>query len=354
MPDNRAYRTREEMNRQKRIQARKKKMRAKRRRQRQIRFVVNLVAVLVILTIAVAGFMKIVSNTMKDKAEEETTKEIVQETTINEELEEVKEHISQEANVNIIDFSEKDYKYDCKDTEVLNTLKKLAETDDIIKFIYENSRAYTEDCLASVAYNQEKRDFIVNYPVEVKKKQSKVTSVSGHYKKDEFPMLIQWDDVWGYYPYGEDVIGISGCGPTCLSMIAVALTGDESMTPTYMADMATEKGYYIEGAGTTWDYFRKGVYEVGLSSRTIDLDESLMKNALDSGKYIVLSLKPGTFTRVGHYIVVYGYEDGRFLIRDPNSIIRSYKTYSFDELKNQIKNIIVNMIHQDLMYGSGL
>lgn len=40
----------------------------------------------------------------------------------------------------------------------------------------------------------------------------------------EIPALIQWDERWGYAPYGsETIIAVSGCGPTALSMVISGL-----------------------------------------------------------------------------------------------------------------------------------
>ena len=47
------------------------------------------------------------------------------------------------------------------------------------------------------------------------------------------PLFLQWDPRWGYTEYGEDsFLGLSGCGPTCLSMVLYYLTGDKSLTKT--------------------------------------------------------------------------------------------------------------------------
>jgi hypothetical protein len=50
---------------------------------------------------------------------------------------------------------------------------------------------------------------------------------------------------------------------------------------------------------------------------------------------------PGIFTTGGHYIVIYDYDkdSGEFIIKDPNSIIRTNTTYKLEAFKEQIKNI---------------
>ena len=41
---------------------------------------------------------------------------------------------------------------------------------------------------------------------------------------DNIPLLIQWDKRWAYTHYGDEIVGTAGCGPTCLSMVAIGLT----------------------------------------------------------------------------------------------------------------------------------
>ena len=62
--------------------------------------------------------------------------------------------------------------------------------------------------------------------------------------------------------------------------------------------------------------------------------------ALDDGKILIVSVKPGAFTERGHIIVIKGYDNnGNFLINDPNSIVNTNKAWSYDELKNDLRKI---------------
>lgn len=246
--------------------------------------------------------------------------------------------VSENSYVSSLNFSSKDYVFDCS-KEILDEVAKKAKNNDTIKFIYENYKAYPEHILKSVSVNNELVDFAIKYPVEVKKTHERITSVDDIYKKGEVPLFIQWDDRWGYYRYGDDVIGTSGCGPTCLSMVVVAITGRTQYTPTAIADFAMENNYYYNGAGTTWTLFSEGVKKLGLKVRTLGLSEQSMSTAIKNEEYLILSMGPGIFTKEGHYIVIYDYKDGKFAVKDPNSEIRSNTTYSFDEISSQIKNI---------------
>jgi predicted double-glycine peptidase len=48
---------------------------------------------------------------------------------------------------------------------------------------------------------------------------------------------------------------------------------------------------------------------------------------------------PGDFTTTGHFIVLTGYDGQGFIINDPNSEENSEKIWTYQQLKNQIKNL---------------
>ncbi len=295
--------------------------RKRRQKQQRIKAVLVMGLMLTVLVISAVGIFKLLST---DKELEIVNSPV--ENNVN------------EVNISELKFSKEDYIYTC-DEEILEELSLKIGSDEKIKFVYENYKAYPEDVLNALAKNSELIDFAIKYPFEVKKEHSSYVDVSSEYVKGEVPLFIQWDDRWSYYSYGDDVIGTTGCGPTCLSMVVVGLTGKTQYTPIAIADFAMSENYYSVGAGTAWSLFNEGVKKLGLDVRTVGLSETSMAAALNSGELLVISVGPGIFTSQGHYIVVYKYENGKFYVKDPNSKLRSNTAYAFDEFSDQIKNI---------------
>ena len=141
---------------------------------------------------------------------------------------------------------------------------------------------------------------------------------------------------WGYQTYGSSTIAVSGCAPVCLSMAASYLTGDASITPYRVAQYAANAGYYVPGQGTSWSLLTEGASAFGISCRQLSLDEAQINAALDAGHPVICSMSPGDFTTEGHFIVLYGRTADGYLVRDPNSISRSEKTWTYDRLSGQI------------------
>ena len=155
----------------------------------------------------------------------------------------------------------------------------------------------------------------------------------------EIPYLIQYDTRWAYHAYGSSVMGITACGPTCLSMAAIGLTGDAGLTPARIADWAEDAGYYVDGAGTAWSLFTDGAAQLGLRSEAIAADEDGMKSRLDAGEVLIASMLPGDFTTSGHFVVIVDHGLFGFNVYDPNSISLSSRAWSFDKLEPQIAQL---------------
>lgn len=206
------------------------------------------------------------------------------------------------------------------------------------KAILENPDGYPDYLLEALEKNPELLDFAKGYPEAEKKAVGGITSQE---ENEAYPLFLQWDSRWGYAEYGEDVIGLSGCAPTCLSMVVFGLSRDKSATPDYFARYSMEQGYYVQGTGTSWELLTNLPKQFSVTGRQLGLDEEAMKNHLKKGHMIICSMRPGDFTTTGHFIVLYGYQDGGFMVHDPNSRIRSSQLWDFDTLKGQIKNLWV-------------
>ena len=157
-------------------------------------------------------------------------------------------------------------------------------------------------------------------------------------KKEPYPLFIQWDRRWGFVPYGDDTIGLSGCAPASLSMVLYSLTRDESATPDAIAAYSTENGYYVYGTGTAWELMTDIPEQYPVTAQQLIPTEEELRQHLDQGHMFIFSMGPGDFTEHGHLIVVYDYDDTGFLVNDPFSHANSEKTWTYQVLQGQIKN----------------
>ena len=219
--------------------------------------------------------------------------------------------------------------------EIQTRLKNLADRYPEFQTIYDHMDQYPEALLNNLCCNPNMLDFALGY-----QENYDTTSVTFEASElDGIPLFIQWDKRWGYDAYGNDVIGLSGCGPTCLSMIVIGLTKNQEATPDKLADYATEHGYYEQNSGTKWSFMDEVAAVYGVQGYYIYLSKDNMQEELSQGHPLVCAMRSGDFTSQGHFIVIAGMEGDKFLVHDPNSIERSQQLWDYDTLQYQISAI---------------
>ena len=187
--------------------------------------------------------------------------------------------------------------------------------------------------------NPETEKFVWEYPL--KKDLEVDIDLSEYIGCDKVPLLLQWDPRWGYVEYTGKVMGLSGCGPTCLSMVCIYLLDDAKYTPKYIAAFAEENGYCSPGSGSFWTLISEGGVQLGLDVQEIPLVENRIIQNLQQGNPIICNVKEGFFTTTGHYIVMTEYADGYVKVNDPNSVIKSEQVWKLTEVMEQIRNLWV-------------
>ena len=102
-----------------------------------------------------------------------------------------------------------------------------------------------------------------------------------------------------------------------------------------------EIGTYLSDTGTTWDLMEKGPGQMGFQSWQMkSWSASAILQELESGHPVICSMKEGTFTTQGHFIVLAGVaEDGKVLVNDPNSKVRTQTEWDAQELLDQTKGM---------------
>lgn len=187
--------------------------------------------------------------------------------------------------------------------------------------------------------NPETEEFVLHYPLKKEKKYS--INLDEYENCEEVPLFLQWDERWGYTKYGDTMMGLSGCGPTCLSMVCVYLLDDTSYNPRYVADFSENSGYCVPGNGSAWSLISEGGKQLGLNVIEIPLDEKRISENLTIGNPIICIMGPGDFTTTGHFIVLTDYIDGKLKVNDPNSKTNSEQLWDFDDIQSQIRNLWV-------------
>lgn len=194
------------------------------------------------------------------------------------------------------------------------------------------------DIVALLDKNAETRDFVQNYNQKKDAPPSEEPLVLNG--EALVPRLVQWDERWGYQPYGPGCMALNGCGPTCMSMVIAGLTGDTSATPYRLAVYATEHGLIDQKRGaTSWALMTRAAKDWGLTVTSAPPSEELIKQELNAGHPIICRMGPGAFTNGGHFIVLTSYLDGYITLNDSFSIENSSKFWLYSDIADQISQI---------------
>ncbi len=159
------------------------------------------------------------------------------------------------------------------------------------------------------------------------------------WRKGSVPQLYQTDPAWAGEPYAGSTVEEAGCGPTCLAMVYVCLTGKADFDPASLCAFSEREGY-VSGGETSWLLMSEGARRLGLASEEVPADAAQVAAALEAGKPVICSVAPGDFTTTGHFIVLAGLNaDGRLIVHDPNSAERTAQTWDMQTVLNQCRGI---------------
>lgn len=197
--------------------------------------------------------------------------------------------------------------------------------------------AWPEELRELLRKNPETENFVLNYPFL--KDAEQTIDLSEYADCTQVPHLFQWDTRWGYTQYGDKVMGLTGCGPTSLSMVCIYLLRDTGLTPKYVAQFSEENGYYTKGFGSNWTLISEGGEKLGLDVTVLPLSWEVVKSHLEKGNPVICVFGPGDFTDSGHFAVMVEAVDGMVRILDPNSQENTDQLWDFDQIADQIQNL---------------
>ncbi|WP_394018107.1 C39 family peptidase [Anaerococcus cruorum] len=217
--------------------------------------------------------------------------------------------------------------------DIIKNVEKYAQKDPKARWVYDNFFNITNVEAYLTGNDPDTIEFVYNMNHNITDFPNKPGPSLDLGRKT--PLYLQWDNRWAYNELGQRNIGISGCGPTSTAMVLSRLKNDPSITPDKIANDAKN---YMSSEGISWAFFPDEAKKYNLTSKDIPLDEKEMIEALKKGPLIV-SVSRGYFTLFGHIFVIDSYENGKFLINDPNSVKNSMRPWSFEEINNQTAHI---------------
>ena len=193
---------------------------------------------------------------------------------------------------------------------------------------------YPEDIKKMLVLNDETEEFVTQYPAKI------VHYIPDGHDLNEFknctspPLLMQWDTRWGYMKYDDNVFGLTGSAPTCLSMVSIYVLQNVSMTPVFIASFSRNGGC----EKLPEKLLSQGARSMGMNVVEVPRNNPRLREAVqEKGSAVICMLRSQTMSQ---FIVIRNVDkDGNYLINDPASKKRSDTAYSFADLNKDIKRI---------------
>ncbi len=155
---------------------------------------------------------------------------------------------------------------------------------------------------------------------------------------NELTHFMQNDPLWKETQYSSinknsQTIGNSGCGPTSL---AIALSGyGVKAKPPEVASLAVAGGHRQANGGTLWSMFADIAPKFGHRATKVNYDEVV--KALAAGNLVIASMRPGDYTKGGHFICVRDHDPFAKLFYTVDPISRVRCSCTEDVIKGQAK-----------------
>lgn len=133
------------------------------------------------------------------------------------------------------------------------------------------------------------------------------------------PLILQTDERWAQNSYGtgeDNTLAQNGCAILSLTMVLSYFEKKEA-TPYDILSWA-HNNYFVTGQGTAWQIFSDFANHYQLQYHDLGNDFQTASKYLQQKIPVIVSVKPGRFTEVGHIMVLGAQQNNQVLVLDPN------------------------------------
>jgi len=189
--------------------------------------------------------------------------------------------------------------------------------NDKLSWIAANADQYSDTSMLELALNEPASiDFVAAYPSSDKTAELYGDSVTA----GSAPLLYDWDTRWGNVDYAGSALGVTGSGPTALSLAYMGLTGSTDKTAADIASLVTTDGLATGDSHMDGSFLKDHASDVGITCKTYESSADNLTTVLNAGTYIMIEAKAGTLTDKAHWVLlVTENEDGSVVVYDPTS-----------------------------------
>lgn len=213
-------------------------------------------------------------------------------------------------------------------------------------FMYMDNVSAKQEKIA--AENRKKQELVKKKKVVKKSYEEKANEKinNGSFSnRIKIPLILQTDEEWKKEYYGvedgdpiQNTLEINGCAIASLAMVSSYLEQKET-TPLDILDWSGNR-FFSKDQGTSWSIFNEFAVKNDYLFEDLEDNIELVKEHLKKGHPIIISVKPGYFTEIGHIMVLSGYneEKNTFWLNNPSDTTKkghSIKEFTQEELQKE-------------------
>lgn len=232
-------------------------------------------------------------------------------------------------------------------SELTSSLSVVLDRNERVAQIAQNADQYPDERIVQLALDEPAAiEFVAQVPTHDKTSAPYDETVT----RGTVPRLYNWDSRWGFVDYAGMPLGVTGSGPTVLSMGYMGLTGRSDKTPADIAALSEADGTNTGEEYTTAELFSREAETLGLRVDTFEPSAEEITASLYNGHPTICQIKAGTLTPYAHWVLAASVnEDGTINVYDPTSVEVSSHPWSASTISGYSSSIHVLQLSDSAM-----
>lgn len=207
---------------------------------------------------------------------------------------------------------------------------------DAITWISQHTDQYKDERLIELAINEPAAAAFVS---QVPSAKAEASAYTDEVTQGTVPCVYNWNEHWGFVPFGSSILGVNGSGLTSLFMADAYLTGSKEHTPDVLAQAAAS--YADDTLGVSAAFFNDKAKDFGLTVKELAASADNLKLAVSDGKVALVQLKEGFTSPYAHWALISGMrKDGSVVMFDPTSEKATNTSWALGTVGDNISQIL--------------
>lgn len=220
-------------------------------------------------------------------------------------------------------------------TETTTKLGAVLDRNEAFASIAKNADKITDERLIDLAIAEPEAIEFVAGSVDA---DGSTQAYGATVPQGEYPLLYAFDTRWGYLPYADGILGVTGSGPVALSMASMGLSGKTTYDPSTIAQSISNAKLASGTTGMDDSFLVNHAADAGLVATIVESSSDGIYSPLAESQPVVIKLKAdsGVGSNYAHWALVTRLNsDNSITVYDPTSAIASSHSWSLGAIASR-------------------